>query len=335
MQFCQLKRREFITILGGATALIGSLLGTQGEQRPVPVIGMLWPNSRDAEPDRTFLAAFLEGLRDGGFVEGRNVAIEYRWAEGRNDRLSALAADLVRRHVNVIVPAGGPAARVAKAATTTIPIVFQAGGDPIQSGLVANLNRPGGNITGISNSTVTLAAKRLDLLHKLTPKTATIGVLIDPTTPGADAQRTNLRETANGLGLQLIFLNASSEQEIDAAFATLVQQRIGALILVDTPFFNGRRDQLVTLARFNAIPTMYTFREFAAAGGLISHASSITDALRKTGIYVARILKGEKPGDLPVQLPTKFDLVINLKAAKAPGIEVPPTLLATADEVME
>jgi putative ABC transport system substrate-binding protein len=326
-------RREFITHLGGATALIGSPLAAQAQQRPLLVVGILDPNSRDSY--LAYVAAFLEGLKDGGFIEGRNVAIEYRWAEGHNDRLPALAADLVRRHVKVIVPGGTPAALAAKAATTTIPIVFQLGSDPVKSGLVASLNRPGGNITGITNVTTTLAAKRLELLHKLTPKTVTIGVLIDPAGPASGGQRTDLQEAAGALGLQLMFLNASNENEIDAAFATLVQRRIGALLLTDTTFFNGRREQLVTLARFNAIPTMYTFREFVVAGGLISYASSITDAQRKAGIYVARILNGEKPGDLPVQQPTKFELVINLKTAKTLGIYVPPLLLAAADEVIE
>jgi len=327
-----IRRREFITLLGGAAAWP---LVARAQQPAMPVVGVLWPNSHDAEPDRTFLAAFLEGLRDGGFFEGRNVALEYRWAEGHNDRFPALAADLVRRHANVIVPEGTPAALAAKAATTTIPIVFQSGADPVKAGLVASLNRPGGNITGITNTTTTFAEKRLELLHKLTPKATMIGVLIDSGSPASNAERTDLGEAAGALGLELIFLNASNEQEIDAAFTTLVQRRIGALLLTDATIFNGRREQLVTLARFNAIPTMYTFREFAAVGGLISYASSNTDAQRKAGIYVARILKGEKPADLPVQQPTKFELVINLKTAKALGLTVPPTLLATADEVIE
>jgi putative ABC transport system substrate-binding protein len=209
------------------------------------------------------------------------------------------------------------------------------GSDPVKTGIVARLNRPGGNITGITNVTPTLTAKRLELLHRLAPKAATIGVLIDPTSPASDAQRTDLQEAASALGLQLIFLNASDEHEIDAAFAALVRRRIEALVLTDTPFFNGRREQLVALARFNAIPTMFTFREFAVAGGLISYASSMVDAQHQTGIYVARILNGEKPGELPVQLPTKFELVINIKTAKAMGVDVPPLLVALADEVIE
>jgi putative ABC transport system substrate-binding protein len=261
--------------------------------------------------------------------------MEYRYAESHNDRLPALAADLVRRHPNVIVPEGSPAALAARAATTTIPIVFQIGVDPVNARLVASLNRPGGNITGITNVTTTLAAKRLELLHRLAPRAATIGVLIDPTQPSSTAQRSELAEAASALGLQLMLLNASNEHEIDAAFATFVQRRIEALLLTDGTFFNGSRDQLVTLARFNAIPTMFTFREFAVAGGLISYASSLTDAQYQAGIYVARILHGENPSDLPVQQPTKFELAINLKTAKALGLTIPETLLATADEVIQ
>src|SRR5262245_16799515 len=219
---------------------------------------------------------------------------------------------------------------------STIPIVFQAGIDPVKVGLVASLNRPGRNITGVSNVSSALAAKRLELLHRLAPDAATIGVLVDPTNSAAtDIQTADLQEAASGLGLQLMLLNASNEHEIDAAFAKLVQRRVGALLLTDSPLFNSRREQLVTLARFIAIPTIYTFREFAAAGGLISYASSVTDATRRAGVYVARVLKGEKPGDLPIQLPTKFELVINLKTAKALGVDAPPSLLALADEVIE
>jgi putative ABC transport system substrate-binding protein len=328
-----MKRRDFITLFGSAAAAWP--LAARAQQPAVPVVGMLWPNSHDAEPDRTYLAAFLEGLKAGGFVEGRNVTIEYRYAEAHNDRLPTLAADLVRRHANVIVTEGGSAALAAKGATTTIPIVFQSGIDPVKVGLVASLNRPGGNITGITNITTTLAAKRIELLHKLAPKANTIGVLINPTGATAGDQRTDLQVAADALGLHLVFLNASNVDEIDAAFATLVQRRIEALLLTDSPLFNGRLEQLVTLARFNAIPTMYTFREFAVAGGLISYASSITDAQHQAGIYVARILNGEKSRDLPVQQPTKFDLIINLKAAKVLGIAIPQTVLETADEVIE
>jgi putative ABC transport system substrate-binding protein len=326
-----MRRRELIMMLGGAAASVGCPSFAWAQRPALPVVGYLSPNSFDA----AFAAAFLEGLKEGGYVEGRNVVIEYRWAEGHNDRLPALAADLVRRQVNVIVLSGAPAALAVKAATAIIPIVFQFGADPVKAGLVARLNKPGANVTGVTNIATTLAAKRLEVLHQLTPNAPVVGIFIDPTLPASDTQATDLQEAASVLGLKLILLNASNDQEIDAAFATLVQRRIGALLLTDSSFFNGRREQLVTLARFNAIPTMYTFREFAAAGGLISYASSLTDAYRRTGGYVARILKGEKPGDLPVQQPTKFELVINLKTAKALGVTVPPGVLAIADEVIE
>jgi putative tryptophan/tyrosine transport system substrate-binding protein len=278
----------------------------------------------------------LGGLKGGGFIEGRDVAIEYRWADGHDDRLPALAADLVRRKADVIQPGGTLAALAAKGATTTIPIVFVLGRDPVGAGLVASLNRPGGNITGITNVATTLGAKRLELMHKLVPGADKIGVFISSNAPtSASGQSTDLQEAANALGIDLIFVKVSNEEEIDAAFATLVRQRIGALLLTDATLFNGRREQLVTLARFNAIPTMYTFREFAVAGGLISYASSLTDAYRQAGIYVARILKGEKPGDLPVQQPTRFELVINLKTAKVLGLTIPASLLAIVDDVIE
>jgi putative tryptophan/tyrosine transport system substrate-binding protein len=324
------KRREFIAGLGGAVAWP---LAARAQQRTVPVIGVLGPGLPG--PSATSMAALLEGLNDGGYIAGRNVAIEYRWAEGRYDRLPALAADLVRRQVNVIFAGGTPAALAAKAATTTIPIVFENGADPVKVGLVARLNAPGGNVTGVSNFSTTLAAKRLELLHQLAPKARSVGILVDPMGTISDTQKTQLQEAASALDLQLMFLNASTEQEIDAAFATLVQRQTGALLLADQPFFIDRLEQLVALARFNAVPTMYTFRQFAVAGGLISHASSLTEAHRRTGNYVARILRGEKPGDLPVQLPTKFELVINLKTAKALGLTILPNLLAVAEEVIE
>jgi putative ABC transport system substrate-binding protein len=326
-----MKRRDFVALLGGAAAAWP--VAARAQQPGMPGIGYLNPTSLDG--NRAGLAAFLEGLKEGGYVESRNVAVEYRWAEGRYDRLPALAADLTQRQVKVIVADSTLAVRAAKAATATIPIVFQVGSDPVAAGLVASLNRPGGNITGITNITTTLAAKRLELLHQLAPHAATIGVLVDPTAATADAQRSDLQAPASVLELRLLVLNASNDHEIDAAFLALVQQRVGALLLTDANFFNFRREQLVTLARFNAIPTMYTFREFTLAGGLISYASSATDTYHRTGGYVARILNGEKPGDLPVQQPSKFELVINLKTAKALGLDVPPTLLAIADEVIE
>jgi putative ABC transport system substrate-binding protein len=326
-----MHRRNFMAGIAGSAAAWPH--AARAQQPAVPVIGRLSPGSQAAAVDN--IASFVRGLGDGGYIEGRNVAIEYRWGDGHFDRLPALAADLVRRQVKVIVPGGGVASLAAKAATSTIPIVFQLGEDPVELGLVSSLNRPGGNITGINNSTATLGAKRLDLLHKLVPKADKIGVFIDPNTAAPETQRTALQEAASALGLQLIFLRAGNEQEINAAFTTLVQQRVRALLLIDSAFFNDRREQLVTLARFNAIPTMYTFRDFVAAGGLMSYTSSLTDANRRVGIYVARILHGEKPGDLPVQLPTKFELVINLKTARALGIDVPAELLALADEVTE
>jgi putative ABC transport system substrate-binding protein len=326
-----MRRRDFITLLGGAATAWP--LAARAQQPAMPVIGVLRPGS----PDTTTasMTGFLQSLKEGGYIEGRNVTLEYRWGEGHFDRLPALVADLVRRQVKVIVAFGGVAALTAKAATSTIPIVFQLGEDPVELGLVASLNRPGGNVTGVNNITTTLGAKRIELLHKLVPKADKIGVFIDPNTAAPDTQRTALHDAASALGLQLIFLRAGNEQEIDAAFTTLVQQRVRALLLIDSAFFNNRREQLVTLARFNAIPTMYTFRAFAETGGLMSYASSLTDLYRRVGIYVARILHGEKAGDLPVQLPTKFEFVINLKTARALGIDVPAELLALADEVID
>jgi putative tryptophan/tyrosine transport system substrate-binding protein len=322
-----MRRREFIAGLGGAVAWPL----TARPQQALPVVGFLmpgWLNINDP-------SAILEGLKEGGYVEGRNVAIEYRWADGHNDRLPALAADLVQRQVKVLVSGGTPATLAAKVATTTIPIVFQNGIDPVGAGLVPTLSRPGGNVTGVSNMSTTLAAKRLELLHQLVPKAPSIGVLVDPTGAASDTQTTELQRAADALGLQVVFLDGGNEQEIDRAFATMARQQIGALLLSDNPPLNFRRELLMTLARVNAIPTMCVFRDFAEAGGLISYSASLTDAKRRAGNYVARILRGEKPGDLPVQLPTKFDLVINLKTAKALGLTIPPNLLAIADEVIE
>ncbi|HEY2533444.1 MAG TPA: ABC transporter substrate-binding protein [Xanthobacteraceae bacterium] len=327
-----MRRREVITLVGGAAASWPLVVRAQ-QAGELPVIGFLNPNSADASTN--FAAAFAKGLKEAGYIENQNMAVAYRWAEGHSDRLPALAADLVHRPVTVIMAGGTPSALAAQAATTTIPIVFQLGVDPIKAGLVASLNRPGGNVTGVTNITVGLSAKRLGLLHELVPKATTIAILGDPTGGTFEGQTTELREAALPLGLQLIVLNASSGPEIDTAFATLVQRRAGALLLTDTPLFNGRREQLVTLAARYAVPTMYTFREFATTGGLISYASSITNAYRRAGTYVARILKGEMPADLPVEQPTKFELVINLKTAKALSLTVPPDVLATADEVIE
>jgi putative ABC transport system substrate-binding protein len=328
----KMKRRDFITLLGGAA--VAWPLAARAQRARVPVVGYLSPRSAGSNP--AVMAPFLEGLKQGGYAEGRNLAIEYRLADGQNNRLAAMAAELVQKQVKVIVANGTPAALASKGATTTIPIVFQLGTDPVKAGLVARLNRPGGNITGVTNITSTLSAKRLELLHQLVPNAGTIGALIDPTNGASDTQGPDLQEAARALGLQLQLLSASDDQEIDAAFATIVRQRIGALLVTDAGFFNSRPDgQIATLARFNAVPTMFTFREFTVAGGLMSYASSPSDAYRRVGAYVARILNGEKPGDLPVQQPTKFELVINLKTAKALNLEVPDKLLALADEVIE
>lgn len=325
-----MRRRELITLLGSAAAWP---LAAQAQQPAMPVVGFLNPNSPDAA--KSFVAAFAEGLKTIGYNDGQNLTIAYRWAEGHDERLAPLAADLVRRQVAVIMAGATPSALAAKAVTRTIPIVFQLGIDPVKAGLVASLNRPGGNITGVTNVTVGLGAKRLGILHELAPRATPLAILGDPTGGTYETQRAELETAASALGLNIIFLNASSATEIDTAFASLVQQQAGAVLLTDNPLFNGRREQLVALAARYAIPAMYTFREFAAIGGLVSYASSITDGYRRAGIYVARILKGEKPGDLPVEQPTKFNLVINLKTAIALGITVPPKLLAIADEVIE
>jgi ABC-type uncharacterized transport system substrate-binding protein len=325
-----MRRRELITLLGGTAAWP---LVAHAQQPAMPVVGFLNPNSPSTA--NGFVAAFAEGLKTAGYSDGQNLTIVYRWAEGHGERLTPLAADLVRQQVAIIMAGATPAALAAKAATRTIPIVFQLGVDPVTAGLVSSLNRPGGNITGVTNITVGLGAKRLDLLHELAPRAVTVAVLGDQTGGTYETQRAELEMAASALGLNIVFLNASSAGEIDMAFASLVQQQAGAVLLTDTPLFNGRREQLVALAARYAIPAMYTFREFAAIGGLISYASSITDGYRRAGIYVARILKGEKPADLPVERPTKFDLVINLKTAKTLGLDIPPNLLALADEVIE
>jgi putative ABC transport system substrate-binding protein len=326
-----MRRREFITLLGATSAFPFSV----GAQQPtMPVIGYL--ELQSPQGWGIYLSTFLQGLKEVGFVEGKSVAIEYRWADGQNDRLPALAADLVRQQVAVIaVPGGSLAALAAKAATATIPIVFQIGNDPVKLGLVASMNRPGGNVTGISNMAVGLAAKRLGLLHELVPNAAAVAVLFSPTSPNYEITRTELEDGARSIGLNLIFLNVSSEREFDAAFATLVQRKADALLVTDNTLFNNWREELVALAARHTVPTIYTFPEFATAGGLISYAPSLREAYRQAGIYTGRILKGTKPADLPVLQPTKFELVINLKTAKALGLTVPPTLLARADEVIE
>jgi ABC-type uncharacterized transport system substrate-binding protein len=327
-----MKRRAFISLLGGAAA--SWPLAARAQQRAFPVIGLL--SSRSPAVDTSLIAVIRQGLNESGLVEGQNVALDYRWADGQYDRLAALAADLVRRQVAVIVTMGGEvSALAAKAASATIPIVFAAGADPVRSGLVTSVHRPGGNITGVSTLIFELEPKRLGLMRELRPNATTIAVLVDPNSPNAEMQVNDIQAAARGVGGEITILNASTIRDIDAAFVRLVEMRADALLVVANPIFFNRTAQLVVLAARHAIPTLYSRREFTAAGGLMSYGPNINDSYRLLGVYAARILKGEKPGDLPIQLPTKFELVINLSTAKALGIEVPPTLLARADEVIE
>jgi putative ABC transport system substrate-binding protein len=327
-----MRRREFITILGG-TAVTWPI-SARAQQTMMPVIGFL--GSASAEPFQRALAAFRDGLKEAGYIEGRNVLIEYRWAEDRYDRLPALVAELIHRQVAVIIASGGPApALAAKVATTTIPIVFTAVSDPVASGLVASLNRPGGNVTGTSALTIELDAKRLELLRELAPAGGAIAALINPGRPDVESQIKSMQEAARTLAQQLVLLKAGRENEIDSIFASLAQQRIGALLVGADPFFASRRGQIIALAARHTMPTIYAQREFVADGGLISYGTRLVDGYRQAGIYAGRILKGVKPADLPVVRPTKFELVLNLKTAKALGLTVPPSLLVAADEVIE
>jgi putative ABC transport system substrate-binding protein len=325
-------RRQFISALGGAT--VAWPLATHAQQPVMPVVGFL--HSASAEPNASLVKAFRKGLFDTGFVENQNVTIEFRWADGQNDRLPELANDLVRRHVSVIsTPGSTPAALAAKAATATIPIVFATGADPVAVGLVGSLNHPGGNVTGIGFESVEIAGKAFELLHELLPKATRIAALIYPNSAFSDAATKKIQASAVALGVQVDVLNASTESEIENAFAGVGQRPDTPLIVGPDPFYTGRRLQIVQMAAHYAVPTMYLAREFAEAGGLISYGPDQTNAYREAGTYTGRVLKGEKPTDLPVMLPTKFDMIINLKTAKTLGIAVPDKLLALADNVIE
>jgi putative ABC transport system substrate-binding protein len=325
-----MNRRELLLLLGGAATAPHAL---RAQQKTMPMIGFLGTDT--PRPPAPAVTALRQGLSETGYIEGRNVAIEYRFAEGFYDRFPALAADLVGRKVDVILAAGDAAAFAAKNATLTIPIVFSVGRDPVETGLVASLARPGGNLTGFSMLVAELEPKLLELLSELVPQAAVIALLVNPNDPLAERMIQDMQDAARAKRVQLLIVQASTESEIDAAFATLVQMHVGALVAGTDPFFYGRREQLVALAARHAVPAIYGFREFAAAGGLISYAASLKAIYRQLGIYAGSILKGEKPADLPVQQPTTFELVVNLKTAKALGLTVPPSILARADEVIE
>jgi putative tryptophan/tyrosine transport system substrate-binding protein len=327
-----MRRREFIAVLG-ASAFAAPLPG-RAQQTATPVIGFL--NSASPALFARPLQAFHKGLGESGYIEGQTVTIEYRWAENRNDRLPALAADLVQRPVTVIAATTGPAALAAKAATTTIPIVFETGGDPIRLGLVASLSRPGGNITGVTQLTTGLASKGLEILHELLPTARVIALLVNPSNPAfAESEASDARSAASTLGLELRMLNASTERDFDGVFAELGQSSASGVVIGGDALFTSRNEQLGALAARHAVPAIYIRREFAAAGGLVSYGNDLADSYRLAGVYTGRVLKGEKPADLPVQQATKVELVINLKTATELGITIPPTLLARADEVIE
>ena len=324
-----MRRRELMLLLGGAVIAPRAL---RAQQKPMPVIGFL--NGTSPGPAAAFVAAFRQGLSETGYIEGQNLAIEYRWAEGRYDELPALAADLVGRKVDVIATGGTPSVLAAKGATSTIPIVFGSG-DPVEGGVIASLSRPGGNLTGFSGMSTELTPKRLELLSELVPQAKVIALLVNPNNASAEPMMRDVQEAARAKGVQLHILKAGTESEVDAAFATLVELHAGALVVAGDSFFSNRREQLVALAARHAVPAIYDWREWPAAGGLISYGTSPKAVRRQVGTYAGRILKGAAPADLPVQQPTTFELVVNLKTAKALRLTVPPSILACADEVIE
>ena len=324
-----MRRREVIKLFGGAAAAWP--FAVHAQQAAVPVIGVLSTKAPDDAPN--LLAAFRQGLKDAGFVEGQNIKIEYRFAKYQNERLPALTADLVRRQVAVIVTTATPAAIVAKAATATIPIVFEIGGDPVRLGLVNRLDQPGGNITGVTQLNIEVSQKRLELLHELVPKATIIGYLVNPGDPNVETA--DVEQAARKFGLELHVLKASTERDLDAVFASLIQLQAGGLVIGSSAFFVARQEQLAELAVRHAMPAIFENRQFTVAGGLMSYGGSLTEAYRLAAVYAARILRGEKPGELPVQRGTKVELYINLKSAKALGLSVPPTMQARADEMVE
>jgi ABC-type uncharacterized transport system substrate-binding protein len=325
-----MRRREFIKLIGGAATVWP--LAARAQQSAMPVVGFL--RNTSLADSTHFVTAFRQGLKAAGFVEGQNVAVEYRWGENQSNRLPALVADLINRPVAVLVGTG-TAARAAKAATTTIPIVFATGGDPVQDGLVTSLNRPGGNVTGVTFLTGVLGAKRLELLRELVPNTTTFAVLVNPNSPETEAERRDLQAAARAIGQQLLILDVSNERDIEPIFATFVQRGAGAVLIGAGSFLFSYRERIVALAARHRLPAIYVLRDNVVAGGLMSYGADITEAHRQAGIYTGRILKGEKPADLPVMQSSKFEFVINLKAAKALGLTVPQSLLVAADEVIE